>query len=268
MSLSGTASGGGPSRRRGDSAAGEDRGAAAEDGQTSRRSPPSAARSTGGAGAWAWRSRRAPSPPRASRPSSWARPRWRSASASTASRAATARPPRRRPRSPNDWWSPWSATFYERGDRVLAFVNGMGGTPLLELYVVFGEVARILAGHGITIERSLVGSYITSLEMAGCSITLLKLDDELVRLGMRQCGPMRCDGVTVAADVVTVAEFEAWVRRFADLIAQHRTELTDLDPPSATPTTASTWTGVCGRWRPSSTPSRGPSSTSCSSWSG
>jgi dihydroxyacetone kinase-like protein len=71
---------------------------------------------------------------------------------------------------------------YERGDRVLAFVNGMGGTPLLELYVVFGEVARILAGHGITIERSLVGSYITSLEMAGCSITLLKLDDELVRL--------------------------------------------------------------------------------------
>jgi dihydroxyacetone kinase-like protein len=71
---------------------------------------------------------------------------------------------------------------YERGDKVLAFVNGMGGTPLLELYVVFGEVARILGGHGIAIERSLVGPYITSLEMAGCSITLLKLDDELVRL--------------------------------------------------------------------------------------
>ena len=65
---------------------------------------------------------------------------------------------------------------------MLAFVNGMGGTPLLELYVMFGEVARILNGHGIRIERSLVGSYITSLEMAGCSITLLKLDDELVRL--------------------------------------------------------------------------------------
>jgi dihydroxyacetone kinase-like protein len=71
---------------------------------------------------------------------------------------------------------------YERGDKVLAFVNGMGGTPLLELYVVFSEVSRILGGHGITIERSLVGPYITSLEMAGCSITLLKLDDELVRL--------------------------------------------------------------------------------------
>ena len=71
---------------------------------------------------------------------------------------------------------------FRSGDRVLAFVNGMGGTPLIELYVVFGEVARILKGHGIIIERSLVGPYITSLEMAGCSVTLLKLDDELVPL--------------------------------------------------------------------------------------
>jgi dihydroxyacetone kinase-like protein len=68
------------------------------------------------------------------------------------------------------------------GDSVLAFVNGMGGTPLIELYVMFGEVARILSGHRVTIARSLVGSYITSLDMAGCSITLLKLDDELIRL--------------------------------------------------------------------------------------
>jgi dihydroxyacetone kinase-like protein len=71
---------------------------------------------------------------------------------------------------------------FEPGDRVLTFVNGMGGTPLLELYVVFNEVAEILRGHGIVVQRSLVGSYITSLEMAGCSVTLLKLDDELVRL--------------------------------------------------------------------------------------
>ncbi|HKF85913.1 MAG TPA: dihydroxyacetone kinase subunit DhaK, partial [Candidatus Limnocylindrales bacterium] len=70
---------------------------------------------------------------------------------------------------------------FESGDRVLAFVNGMGGTPLIELYVVFNKLARICADRGITIERSLVGSYITSLEMAGCSITLLKLDDELTR---------------------------------------------------------------------------------------
>lgn len=65
------------------------------------------------------------------------------------------------------------------GDRVLAFVNGMGGTPLLELYVVYNELQKILTGHGITIERKLIGSYITSLEMAGCSITLLKLDDAM-----------------------------------------------------------------------------------------
>ena len=67
------------------------------------------------------------------------------------------------------------------GERVLAFVNGMGGTPLIELYVVASELAKILRGRDITIARSLIGSYITSLEMAGCSITLLRLDDELIR---------------------------------------------------------------------------------------
>src|SRR5436305_4066207 len=67
------------------------------------------------------------------------------------------------------------------GERVLAFVNGMGGTPLIELYVVANELAKILRGKDITIARSLIGSYITSLEMAGCSITLLRLDDDLIR---------------------------------------------------------------------------------------
>ncbi|HUG86599.1 MAG TPA: dihydroxyacetone kinase subunit DhaK [Euzebya sp.] len=71
---------------------------------------------------------------------------------------------------------------FASGDRVLAFVNGMGGTPLLELYVVYNEVAKILGEQGITIARNLVGSYITSLDMAGCSVTLLRLDDELLRL--------------------------------------------------------------------------------------
>ena len=71
---------------------------------------------------------------------------------------------------------------FSSGDRVLAFVNGMGGTPLLELYVVYNEVAKIAQEQGITIERNLIGNYITSLEMAGCSITLLKLDDELTAL--------------------------------------------------------------------------------------
>jgi len=67
------------------------------------------------------------------------------------------------------------------GDKVLAFVNGMGGTPLIELYIIFAELKKILDGRGITIARNLVGSYITSLEMAGCSITLLRLDDELTK---------------------------------------------------------------------------------------
>jgi phosphoenolpyruvate---glycerone phosphotransferase subunit DhaK len=68
------------------------------------------------------------------------------------------------------------------GDGVLAFVNGMGGTPLLELYLMYNEVATILDKAGLRIARSLVGSYITSLEMAGCSVTILKLDEELLRL--------------------------------------------------------------------------------------
>jgi len=71
---------------------------------------------------------------------------------------------------------------FEQGDEVLAFVNGMGGTPLIELYVVYNDLNRLLGEHGITITRNLIGPYITSLEMAGCSITLLKLDDELTRL--------------------------------------------------------------------------------------
>jgi dihydroxyacetone kinase-like protein len=71
---------------------------------------------------------------------------------------------------------------FRSGDRVLAFVNGMGGTPLIELYLMFGQLEQILNARGIQIARSLVGSYITSLEMAGCSFTLLRLDDELTRL--------------------------------------------------------------------------------------
>jgi dihydroxyacetone kinase-like protein len=71
---------------------------------------------------------------------------------------------------------------YQRGDDVLAFVNGMGGTPQIELYIVFNELRKYLDGRGVTISRNLIGSYITSLEMAGFSITLLKLEDELTKL--------------------------------------------------------------------------------------
>ena len=68
------------------------------------------------------------------------------------------------------------------GDGVLAFVNGMGGTPLIELYLMYHEVSRLLGKAGVTVARSLVGNFITSLDMAGCSVTLLKLDDEMLRL--------------------------------------------------------------------------------------
>jgi dihydroxyacetone kinase-like protein len=68
------------------------------------------------------------------------------------------------------------------GTRVLPFVNGMGGTPLLELYLLYGEIERGLRAHGLEPARRLVGPLITSLEMAGASLTLLELDDELLTL--------------------------------------------------------------------------------------
>ncbi|UOE45051.1 dihydroxyacetone kinase subunit DhaK [Agromyces larvae] len=71
---------------------------------------------------------------------------------------------------------------YSSGDRVLLFVNGMGGTPEIELFIAYKHAADVLTAKGIEISRSLVGNYITSLEMQGFSLTLLKLDDELLEL--------------------------------------------------------------------------------------
>ncbi|MYU55890.1 MULTISPECIES: dihydroxyacetone kinase subunit DhaK [Streptomyces] len=65
---------------------------------------------------------------------------------------------------------------------VLALVNGMGATPLLELYGFNAEVQRALAGRGVAVVRTLVGNYVTSLDMAGCSVTLCQIDEELLRL--------------------------------------------------------------------------------------
>ena len=72
--------------------------------------------------------------------------------------------------------------IYAEGDEVAVMVNGMGATPLSELYIANRRVAEVLADKGITIAKTLVGNYMTSLEMAGFSITLLKLDEELERL--------------------------------------------------------------------------------------
>src|SRR5947208_912931 len=71
---------------------------------------------------------------------------------------------------------------YKKDDAVICFVNGLGGTPLIELYVLYNEVAKVLSKHGVQVARSLVGSYITSLDMAGASVTLLRVDDELLKL--------------------------------------------------------------------------------------
>ncbi|MFD9475283.1 MULTISPECIES: dihydroxyacetone kinase subunit DhaK [Streptomyces] len=65
---------------------------------------------------------------------------------------------------------------------VLALVNGMGATPLLELYGFHAEVARVLAARGVPVARALVGNYVTSLDMAGCSVTLCRADEEVLRL--------------------------------------------------------------------------------------
>ena len=71
---------------------------------------------------------------------------------------------------------------FKSGDSVITMVNGMGGTPLIELYIVFNEFYELCKKKGITIARQLVGNYITSLDMAGCSITMLKANDELLEL--------------------------------------------------------------------------------------
>ena len=71
---------------------------------------------------------------------------------------------------------------FASGDRVLLFVNGMGGTPVSELYILYRRAAQVLAGQGIQVVRSLVGSFVTSLEMQGASITVTRFDDETLAL--------------------------------------------------------------------------------------
>jgi len=68
------------------------------------------------------------------------------------------------------------------GDQVLLFVNGMGGTPSIELYIAYRRAAELLSEQGVTVARSLVGDYVTSLEMQGLSLTVTRLDDELTEL--------------------------------------------------------------------------------------
>jgi dihydroxyacetone kinase-like protein len=71
---------------------------------------------------------------------------------------------------------------FNSGDKVAVMVNGLGGTPISELYLIYGRVHEQLEGKGIKPVRSYVGEYCTSLDMAGCSLTLVRLDDELKEL--------------------------------------------------------------------------------------
>ena len=68
------------------------------------------------------------------------------------------------------------------GKQALLFINGFGATPAMELYLMYGAARRIVEGKGATVARALVGNFTTSLDMAGCSVTVTHLDDEMTRL--------------------------------------------------------------------------------------
>lgn len=86
---------------------------------------------------------------------------------------------------------------FGRGDEVAVLVSGLGATPVMELYILYGHVAEILAQAGIRIRHRFVGNYLTSLEMMGASVTLTRLDGDLDRL-LR--APARSIGLTVTGD--------------------------------------------------------------------
>jgi phosphoenolpyruvate---glycerone phosphotransferase subunit DhaK len=86
---------------------------------------------------------------------------------------------------------------FAAGDEVVALVSGLGATPVMELYILYEEVARILGSHSIRIHRSYVGNYFTSLEMMGATLTLMRLDDELKRY------------IDAEADAVSFKQFAA-----------------------------------------------------------
>ena len=70
----------------------------------------------------------------------------------------------------------------QSGDRVALMINGLGGTPISELYILYGRAHEQLASRGISVGRNYVGEYCTSLDMAGCSLTVVKLDSEIESL--------------------------------------------------------------------------------------
>ena len=149
---------------------------------------------------------------RQARRSTSARTRWSSASASTASPVASGCRWRPRKEIAEMLVEPILADLpFGSGDRVIAFVNGLGGTPLIELYVMYNEVNKILAGHGVTVARSLVGSYITSPgDGRHVGHTAARSTTSCCRSGTRRSGRRPCDGESdTMADNVTTAALDA-----------------------------------------------------------
>jgi dihydroxyacetone kinase-like protein len=79
---------------------------------------------------------------------------------------------------------------FSRGDELVVLVSGLGATPVMELYVLYDEVEKILDAEGLKVHRSYVGNYFTSLEMAGATLTVMKLDKELKELMDMPCYSM------------------------------------------------------------------------------
>ena len=80
---------------------------------------------------------------------------------------------------------------FKSGDEVVVLVSGLGSTPLMEQYILYGEVEKILESKGIKVHKSLVGNYFTSLEMAGATLSVMRLDDEL-----KECFDYEADAVS------------------------------------------------------------------------
>ena len=97
---------------------------------------------------------------------------------------------------------------FTRGDRVAVLVSGLGATPLMEQYILYGEIAKHLQGHGITVVFNQVGNLFTSLEMMGVTLTIMKLDAELEECLKRPC---RCIGMTVVGDLASAGHIYSGV---------------------------------------------------------
>jgi dihydroxyacetone kinase-like protein len=76
------------------------------------------------------------------------------------------------------------------GDEVVVLVSGLGATPIMEIYVLYDEIEKLVTGKGIKIHRAYAGNYFTSLEMMGATLTVMKLDDELKKLVDMPCYSM------------------------------------------------------------------------------